>query len=230
MKPNTKRDTIKIFESIGKENSPITSIEVQKKNSFRYSIFVENEFLVGVSEQTLLHFNLRVGTQVNVQLLQAIDAHEEKWQLKDYFIRLLARRDHSRQELVQKGIKKGYSKSEFDEILDELEEKKYIRNDVFARKFAHDKFHFNHWGKQKIRMELKKRGIKAHDIEQALEELSKDEILEKMEYLVLKAKPRFLRAEKSKRRKKIFDFLIRKGYDSAHVMKVLPSLLNKLES
>ncbi len=230
MKPNTKRDTIKIFESIGKETAPITCIEIQKKNSFRYSIFVENQFLVGVSEQTLLHFNLRVGTQVNNQLLQAIDAHEQKWQLKDFFIRLLARRDHSRLELVQKGIKKGFAQSEFDDILDELEEKKYIRNDVFARKFAHDKFHFNHWGKQKIRIELKKKGLKSHDIDQALEELSKQDILDKMEYLVLKAKPRFLRAEKSKRRKKIFDFLIRKGYDSTQVMKILPSLLNKLES
>lgn len=77
---------------------------------------------------------------------------------------------------------------------------------------------------------IEKKGIKSYDIEQALEELGNDEILEKMEYLVLKAKPRFLRAEKSKRRKKIFDFLIRKGYDSAHVMKVLPSLLNKLDA
>lgn len=31
MKPNTERDTIKIFESIGKERVPISGIEVQKK-------------------------------------------------------------------------------------------------------------------------------------------------------------------------------------------------------
>ncbi|MBO6536054.1 MAG: regulatory protein RecX [Balneolaceae bacterium] len=230
MKPNTERDTIKIFESIGKERVPISGIEVQKKNAYRYSIFVENNFLMGVSEQTLVHFNLHVGTELTANLLQAIELQEQHWKIRDYFIRLLARRDHSRQELVQKAHKKGYTNAEIDSILDELEEKKYIRNDVFARKFAQDKFNFNHWGKQKIRMELKKKGIKSYDIEQALEELGNDEILEKMEYLVLKAKPRFLRAEKSKRRKKIFDFLIRKGYDSAHVMKVLPSLLNKLDA
>jgi regulatory protein len=230
MKPNTERDTIKIFESIGKERVPISGIEVQKKNAYRYSIFVEDQFLMGVSEQTLIHFNLRVGTELTANLLQAIELQEQHWKIRDYFIRQLARRDHSRQELVQKALKKGYKNAEIDSILDELEEKKYIRNEVFARKFVHDKFNFNHWGKQKIRMELKKKGIKSHDIEQALEELGNDEILEKMEYLVLKAKPRFLRTEKSKRRKKIFDFLIRKGYDSAHVMKVLPSLLNKLDA
>ncbi len=230
MKPNTERDTIKIFESLGKECALISKIEVQKKNSSRFSVFVENIFLFGVSDQALTHFNLSVGKEITITLLHAIESFEDQWKIKDYFIRLLARRDHSRQELVQKAVKKGYSPTDFDRVLDELEEKKYIRNDVFAQKFAHDKFHFNHWGKQKIKMDLHRKGIKASDIEQALEALSEDEISEKMEYLVQKSKPRFLRAEKTKRRKKIFDFLIRKGYDSALVMKELPSLLNKLES
>ncbi|MBO6793110.1 MAG: regulatory protein RecX [Balneolaceae bacterium] len=230
MKPNTKRDTIKIFESLGKECALISKIEVQKKNSYRFTVFVENIFLVGVSDQTLTHFDLHVGKEITHAVIQEIESFEDQWKIKDYFIRLLARRDHSRQELVQKAIKKGYLNSEIDGILDELEEKKYIRNDVFAQKFAHDKFHFNHWGKQKIKMELLRKGIKTNDIEQALETLSEEEISQKMEYLVQKAKPRFLRTEKTKRRKKLFDFLIRKGYDSALVMKELPSLLKKIES
>ncbi|MDZ7682402.1 MAG: hypothetical protein U5J63_11990 [Fodinibius sp.] len=42
----------------------ITSIRVQKNNKERYSIFVDEEFLLGVAEQTLLKFSLSKGDEI----------------------------------------------------------------------------------------------------------------------------------------------------------------------
>lgn len=53
---------------------------------------------------------------------------------------------------------------------------------------------------------IEKKGIKSYDIEQALEELGNDEILEKMEYLVLKAKTTISSGRKVEKKKENIRF------------------------
>ena len=214
----------------GTDSVTISKIEVQKKNKTRFSLFVQDEFLMGISDSALVHFNLRKeGSLVQKQIDEIVE-FEQRWKIKEYLIRLLGRRDHARNELFKKGLKKGYSKEILDTILDELSEKGYLNNRSFAIKFARDKFRFNHWGRQKIRIELKKKGVRDYDIELALDELDSNDELEKIEYLVQKSASRFLRKAPEKRKKSMFDFLIRKGYDSDVILKHLDTLISKLDS
>lgn len=209
--------------------APVSSIQVQKKNKTRFSVFVQDEFLIGISDATLTHLNIRKGLQINRKLLQQMVEAENEWELRDYFIRLLSRRDHSRKELETKARKKGYPDHAMSGILDELEEKKYLNNRSFAIKYARDKFEFNRWGTHKIRMELKKKGINEADIQNALAEIPRDDAMTAIRELITKNSRKFKRAEPDKRRKKIFDFLVRKGFDSEHIFSLLPELLKQLE-
>ena len=222
-------EPIDLKGKFGTDEVQISGIEVQKKNKTRFSLFVNEEFLLGVSDSALVHFNLRKNGILNQKTLDGIFEYEQQWSIKEYLIRLLGRRDHSRNELLQKGIKKGYSQDILHSMLDELSEKGYINNRGFAIKFARDKFRFNHWGAQKIRIELKKKGVRDLDIQAALDELDSGEELEKIQYLVQKSSARFLRKAPEKRRKIVFDFLIRKGYDSDVIFKHLDQLLKQLE-
>lgn len=183
---------------------------------------------MGISDSALAKFKLKKGDVLTQKLVNEIVEYEQRWAIREYLIRLLARRDHSRNELFKKGIKKGYPKDLLEEVLTELTEKRYINNLAFARKFARDKFRFNHWGTQKIQQELIKKGIQSTHIQQALEELEPEEQLKKMYYLVQKASARFLRKPAEKRRKNVFDFLLRKGYDSEVILKHLDNLLKQL--
>jgi regulatory protein len=203
----------------------ISAIQAQKKNKTRFSIFVDEEFSLGVSDSALTRFNLRKGTQLSKALIAEIQRYEERWAIREYCIGLLSRRDHSSGELLLKAQKKGYDRSTIEDIILELEQKKYINNVSFARKFAKDKFEFNHWGLHKIRVELMAKGISDSVISSVCLELDEESIVQKMRYLVQKAKPRFLRASPEKRKKKIFDFLVRKGYDSAVISKHLSDFI-----
>jgi regulatory protein len=111
-----------------------------------------------------------------------------------------------------------------------LDEKGYINNAEFAWKFAHDKFEFNKWGPQKIQLELVKKGVSKKDIATALDSVSKDDQVSKMNSIFEKSVSKFLRTDPSKRRKKIFDFFLRKGYDTDQILKELPKWLIELES
>ncbi|MFY0682942.1 MAG: regulatory protein RecX [Balneola sp.] len=208
----------------------IQRIEVQKKNAFRYSLFSEQGFIIGISDSTLTKLNLKKNTVIDEELYKIISEDEERWSIREYLIRLLGRRDHASHELKIKGLKKGYSADILDEIISELEEKEYINNYAFAKKYVHDKFRFNEWGPNKIRTELAGKKIDPKIIQRSLdEEIEAKTVQETIKSLIQKKKPSLLRADSTKRRKKIFDYLFRKGYDSNVILKQIDSLLELVD-
>ncbi len=222
---------------MSKDNSdklpaPITSILPQKNNKERYSIFIEEGFLIGISESTLLEYDLRKGVEVTPFLFTKLQKTEGRHAVKSYCIKMLGRRDYSRKELFDKAIKKEYPKDVINSVLDELEEKDYVNDRSFARKFASDKSRLNNWGPAKIKSKLYQKGISKHiaeqSIERAFEELDLKQIFHD---LVKKKSRRFLREEdRFKRKKKIFDYLSRKGYRSESIFNHLDELLDSLDT
>ena len=204
----------------------IHRIEVQKKNAFRYSLYSEDGFITGISDSTLTKHNLKKGSVIDAQLYEALSEDEERWSIKEYLIRLLGRRDHASHELRLKGMKKSYDSDILNEIISELEDNGYLNNLAFAQKYAHDKFRFNEWGPNRIRIELIKKQIDKQIIEDVLDkEINRNEVVESIERLILKKKPSLLRTSEEKRRKKIFDYLFRKGYDSNVILKEIDRLI-----
>lgn len=229
MKPNTRHNAIRLSEVLGSESGIITSITGQKKNSSRFSLFVNEVFVVGVSDSCLVNLNLQKGKKLDQDLLDQIQQYEEKWSIRNYFLRLLSRRDHATFELKQKAINKGLNATIIENVLIELDEKGYLNNAEFARKFARDKFEFNNWGAQKIRIELIKKGIAKTDISNALEGISSDDEIKKMNALFIKSRAKFFRTDPLKRRKKIFDFFLRKGFDPEIILKSMNDFINQLK-
>lgn len=210
----------------------ITSISVQKKNKERYSIYVDEGFLVGVSESTLIDLKLAKGVEVTPSLYRKIQREEGRFAVKSYLMKLLARRDHARKELLTKALRKDYQKQVILDILDELEEKGYINEEKFAEKFTADKFNLNRWGPAKIKAHLFKKGIPKSVIERTIQNhFDGKELGETYLNLVLKRKRRFLKEENPvKRKKKIFDYLNRKGFRPDSIFKHMDKLMESVSS
>lgn len=209
----------------------ITSISVQKKNKDRYSLFVDEEFLLGVAEQTLLKFNLTKGTEVTPSLYRKLQREEGRFAVKAYFLKLLGRRDHARQELFTKAIKKDYPEEVIENVLDEIQEKGFINDSGFAEKFASEKASISKWGPAKIKSHLYKKGISKSVAERSIKKAFEDENLkETFLNLVLKRKRRFLREEDEyKRKKKVFDHLARKGFRPSDIYDCLDDLMKAIK-
>lgn len=209
----------------------MTRITVQKKNTTRFSLYDDDEFIAGVSDAVLTRFNIRKGTRITHELYTQIKRAEELWAIREYFLRLLGRRDHASHELRLKARKKDYPDELIQECLEELEAKGYINNRMFAEKFAADKFEFNQWGPEKIRLELIRKGVDRKTATEVTQEiLPKSDIIKTMEQVALKKKNKLLRDEPTKRKKKLFDFLLRKGYDSSVILTHIDRLLAKIEA
>src|SRR5699024_1441612 len=121
-------------------------------------------FMIGVSGSTLLDFGLAKGVEMTPSLFKKLQRAEGRHAIKAYFLKLLGRRDHARQELLTKAKRKDYPPEVIADVLDELEEKEFINDRGFAEKFAADKSRLNKWGPVKIRSHLIRKGISDHDI------------------------------------------------------------------
>ena len=84
----------------------ITKIEAQKKRKTRYSIYADERLIVGVSQDTLLNFNIHPGKILSDDDIQSIKEMEFGQKLKDQAFRYLSRRAHSKKELYDKWMDK----------------------------------------------------------------------------------------------------------------------------
>ncbi|MEX0771354.1 MAG: regulatory protein RecX [Balneolaceae bacterium] len=208
----------------------ITSIHPQKKNSNRFSLFHEEHFMLGVSSHTLLKFKLEKGVKLTRSLFSKIVSEEQFLAVKDYLYRLLGRRDHSRNELKTKALRKGYPGEQTELVLEELELKGLIDDLSFAQKYIADKISLQQWGPMKIKVHLHKKGIPDSVIQQALSEQTRGLQLHQICVdLAFKHKLRFLREkDETKRKHKIMKYLQRKGFQYDTINRALPEIFNRL--
>ena len=209
----------------------ISSISVQKRNKERYSIFVDEQFLLGVNEETLIKFDLSKGTQITPLLFRKLQRAEGRFAVKKYLLKLLGRRAHARKELLQKALRKEYPQDVIEGMLDNLEKKGYIDDADFAETYAADKYKLNRWGPSKIKAHLFKKGIQRTTIEQSIKKVFRNKDLEEtFIHLISKRKRHFLREENElKRKKKVISYLARKGYYSSDIYDNIDQLMTFID-
>lgn len=87
---------------------------------------------------------------------------------------LCSKKEYCRQEIRQKLEKWEIPAKDIDAILEFLQKNNFINEQRYAQFYARDKFRFNKWGKQKISLMLRQKGIASDFISLALKELDKE--------------------------------------------------------
>ncbi|RDI08605.1 regulatory protein RecX [Flavobacterium sp. AG291] len=101
-----------------------------------------------------------------------------------------------------------------DVIVVHLLDNNYLNEERFACSFARGKFRIKHWGKRRITNELKTRNISRYNIERALKEIPEGEYLDAFHELADKQWEITRESNIQKKKKKVMDYLLRKGYES----------------
>ncbi|WP_339657959.1 regulatory protein RecX [Flavobacterium frigidarium] len=118
--------------------------------------------------------------------------------------------------------------NEIDQIIAQLIKDNFLNEERFARSFARGKHRIKHWGNVRITNELKFRKINQRLITTALKEITPDEYFETFEKLALRTWENTRETNTMKKRKKVCDSLLRKGFESALVYEQVTQL-EKLE-
>ncbi|TMM59291.1 RecX family transcriptional regulator [Maribacter algarum] len=112
-----------------------------------------------------------------------------------------------------------------DEIVTHLIQENYLNEERFAQSYARGKFNIKKWGRNRIVNELKFRGISKYNIKTALKEIEDGAYLSALDALSLKRLEAIKETNLQKRRKKLADYLLYRGWESHLVYKKVKELI-----
>lgn len=101
-----------------------------------------------------------------------------------------------------------------EKILLHLLENDFINETRFAKAFARGKFSIKKWGRNRITNELKKRKISAYNINLALSVIDDNDYTKTLDALAEKRLNQITEKDKYKKRKKLADYLLYRGWES----------------
>jgi len=130
-------------------------------------------------------------------------------------------------EVKNKLFELGCSKGEADEHISRLIENGVLNEESFAKAYARGKFRLNHWGREKIKQQLKLRQISPYCIRKGMDEID-DAEYGKMLLKLTDKKLDELKSERNQltKRGKLYKYLVQKGYERDLVTDILNNKLN----
>ena len=204
----------------------ISRISPQKNKKNRYSLYSDETFIIGISEEVLISFGIFKGCQINDDTLQKIKEEEYLISIRNQGLRFLARRPHSIKQLKDKLIHKDFKRNYIDLIINEFLRQKYLDDNEFSRLFIREEMKIKKNGPLLIKNKLIARGINPEKASVMIGEIYNEksqndnclEIAEKK----LKALAKYPDQEK---KRKLAVFLKQKGYYWETVQQALQKLI-----
>lgn len=110
------------------------------------------------------------------------------------------------------------------EILAFLEKQNYINEERFCSSFVHDKFQYNKWGCCKIKQALRFKKVNIAAIQQALDEIDKEDYNNVLRKLLLSKKKQIKASTAYERKTKLLRFAVSRGFEMDVVLPILDQI------
>ncbi len=194
----------------------ITKIVAQVKVKGRYSIFVDDSFAFGLSELGLINSGLRIGQELTQQEVTSLKEEAQNDKLYNMLLGLIARRPRSQWEIEDYLKRKSAEPEVIQELTTRLQDKGYIDDRDFARRWVESRRLLKPISKRKLELELRTKRIADHIVKEILGEDETDEL-------------DVLRVEVERKRRqsryqddaKLMQYLARQGYGYDNIKKAL---------
>lgn len=148
-----------------------------------------------------------------IQIKNSYTVDEATKKLEGY----CAYQDRCHKEVISKLRAMNMIPEAIDLIVGHLIKENFLNEERFARSFARGKFNIKKWGRNRIENELKYREISKYNIKLAMEEIDSKEYLKSFNSLAKKRLAEIREKDLQKRRKKLADYLLYRGWESGMV-------------
>ena len=134
--------------------------------------------------------------------------------------------DRCHKEVAQKLKEMQMISQASEQIILKLIEGNFLNEERFAMTYVRGKFRIKKWGKRRLVSELKKRQISKYIINKALNQISEDDYKATFETLAERKATSILGSSKLKKKKKLADYLLYRGWESHLVYEKVNQLFN----
>lgn len=101
-----------------------------------------------------------------------------------------------------------------DFITVQLIQDNFLNEERFAKTYVRGKFIIKKWGRHRLTLELKKKNVSKNNINQALKEIDEQEYIDTFNSLAEKRLKSITELNKLKKKKKLADYLLYRGWES----------------
>lgn len=152
--------------------SQITSIEQQKKDKTRCSVYVDGAFYCGLKIEIAIKHRLKSGMEIEKSQLDKIQLDNEKIQATEKAMNHLSATLKTKKQMSDFLAGKGYTQAVIDYVIQKLEGYGYIDDYAYCRAYVGS---VSGKGKAALRAALIRRGAAREAIDAALDETDENE-------------------------------------------------------
>lgn len=137
-----------------------------------------------------------------------------------------AYRDRSHKEVENKLNEMRMIPAACEQIIIKLMQEDFLNEERFARSFVRGKFRIKKWGRRRIKQELKAREISSPVIRLALTEINEQDYIQTLSELAEKKNILIKEKDPFRRKKKLVDYLLQKGYEPEMVYDIASTVID----
>lgn len=207
----------------------ITKLEIGKRNKERINVYIDDEFAFSLSAEIVYKENLAPKQIIDIEKLTRLAREDEFMKCKNSALKIVERSYKTEKEIYNKLIAKEYSKESINRAIEFLREYNLINDENYVKMYVKDKLKSQ--GKNKIKYNLKRKGIPDELINEELSKVDYDDskdgaiILARKKYNELQRRE----SDKYKLSQKLYRFLISKGYNYDLASDVMKEVVKKDE-
>ncbi len=189
----------------------VTAITPQKRDETRYNIFIDGEYAFALPMQDILYFKLKEGQEAAEETIDFIRKNLIYIKAQDTALHFIGYKMRTVQEIRRKLAEKEFAEETIEEVIAFLEKYGYADDREYCRKYIREKLRMKPKSGYALKIELRQRGISSRIIDEAMGETEMDEAGDAFRWLEKKSRGQWP-PENEKKKKQLYDFLLRKGY------------------
>ena len=152
---------------------------------------------------------------------QTFTVEDAKKKLENYCVY----RERCHKEVREKLMQMHMIPEAIDVIIVHLIQHNFLNEERFAKAFVQGKFNIKKWGKRRLTYELKQKDIAKSNINEAINEISDENYIEAFNNLAEKQCFLIKESNKLKKKKKLIDYLLYRGWESHLVYEKVNNLI-----
>jgi len=195
-------------------------------------VYLNGDPALEVSDWTIGKCGLRTGDDLDDRTIEKIKSSEAETQAKNNAINYLSYRQRSSKEIIDHLIKKGFTRACAQDVTRELQSVHLVNDLEFARAFVRDRLKRKPTGQALLRMQLLAKGMTSVMAEMVLAELISPQSQQASALQAAKRKLQLtqnskLHLDEEKRKKRLLDFLLRRGFSYEIALKTIRTTLDE---
>jgi len=203
----------------------ITAIKVQKKNSNRVNIYLDEEYAFSLAR--IVAAWLQVGQTLDDEKIAKLQAEDSRERAMQQALLFLSYRARSEAEIRQNLRKHEVPEVVIEETLERLRRDGFANDKQFASAWVENRNTFRPRGRRALALELRQKGLDETTIESALEDVDDEALAYEAG---LKKAGKLKVQEWSEFRKKMSDFLARRGFSYPVIAPIVSRLWNEVHA